>query len=609
MNNVVHVPKQSDLETFVDFLFEGLEGYVYVASKQPNHLPQCTDNKCHCWSQAFFEWPTQRNFMLQGITKLAPTEEIYVAPVIFKNKDATKPNVKASNVIWIDLDGNAPEEYDIPPSLVVQSSEAGHAHVYWKLDQPLFDSDRIEDFNRRLCFKYGADMSGWDSTQVLRPPYTINHKRGGLPVAIVWSLTDTTLAFNEAIFSDLAPAPEKTVDYSLWEKIDLPKLNDVIYQHRFGPDFKQVFEKSKEEVNDRSASLTHMAYICAEAGLGDREIYVIISHLADRWEKFKHHTPTSRARQLIGIIEHTRIKYPHTNYDGVDEVFEFNPLSLLETDIKVEWAIPGMLLKGGIMVMAGDPGVGKSQIAMQFMAHLAMGVPFLHYNIERPHKVRFFSLEMNQMELRIFMEAMYPIWVQKYPDKIHLLNDNFSILPFGEPLYLNTTSGQDVVIQYLEDGTQWDGLFIDSVGSAVLGNLNNNENVQPLLAFNDKIRKRYGCFLWYVHHHRKPAPGQKSSGDMSDSYGDQYIGARATSMYSIVPTKDGALKVRNTKNRLSIKEQDYRIARTEGLYFNDLGFMTDTPDPVKVNKVQAQLNTILGVEEPPVGNDPNPFKD
>lgn len=582
MNKALVIPQQNDLETFINFLYDGLEGYVYVAIKEPNHGSDCTEDECKCWEQAFFEYPAQVPAMLQAINHYRNTQEVFIAPALFNAKSSKREHVKVSNVLWTEFDGNTPLDFDIPPSMMVRSSEPGHEHIYWKLDQPLTDINTLEDYNRRICFKYGADNSAWDANQVLRPPYTINHKRNGLPVAILSHQHDLTLHLS--IFDSLAPAPEKTVDYSLWEKIDLPSLNDVIYQNKFGPDFKLVFEKSKEEVSDRSASLTNMAFIAAEAGLSDKEIYTIISHLALRWEKFKHHTPANRAKQLISIIEHTRIKYPHTNYADLDQVFIYSPKSLLDTDIKVEWAIPGMLMKNGVMLMSGPGGIGKSQLSMQFMFHLAMGLPFLHYEIDEPQKVGFLSLEMPDLEVKAFLQSMYPQLESVYtPEQIDLLNENMDIIPIGENLPLNTTAGQAIFLKYLEE-RKWNGVFIDSVGSAILGGLNDQANVQAFTNFNDKVRKRHNCFLWYIHHFRKPGPGQKSTGNAEDNYGDVYLFNRATSNYTLTRIADGVIRIKNPKNRLAPVEPDYKIQREQGLTFSYQGEINEVPDLTKAIK-------------------------
>lgn len=592
------IPQQSDLENFIDFLYEGLEGYVYVVAKEPGDS--------NSWDQVFFEWPEQRNIMVKAINQYSPSHEIYIAPAIFGSKNATKENFKATNVLWTEFDGNTPDSFDIPPSYLVRSSEPGHEHVYWKLDNPLLNLEAVEDYNRRICHKYGADNSAWDVNQVLRPPYTINHKRGSVPVTVINAVE--SLSFHLSVFDTLAPAPEKSVDYTLWNKLDLPKLNTVIYQNRFGPDFQAVFEKQREEVLDRSTTLTHAAFMCAEAGLNDKEIYVIIEHLATRWGKFEHHTPTSKARQLVGIIEHARIKHPHSNYSDFDQVFVYSPKALLETDIKVDWIIENMLMKSGVMQLVGPSGIGKTQFSMQVMFHLAVGKPFLHYEIcGGPKKVAFFSLEMPDVEVKAFLQAQYPTLLEKFTEEeMELLNQNITILPFGEMLPMNTERGQDIFIKYLED-YKWDIIFVDSTGKSIMGNISSSEVVQAWINHNDKVRKRYGCALWYIHHLRKPAPGTTNYGDQSDVYGDQYIVASATSVYSMLFTKEpGVLRVRNPKNRHAKAEDDYLIRRIEGLDFEYEGLA-----PAKPAKAAKTMNPLEQITKAYLDkqDDPTQFKD
>lgn len=592
MNNVVKIPQPNELREFIEFLFEGLEGYMYIVAK----VPDDPEN----WDQVFLEYPSQVDVAIQNINKVSKTHEVYMAPSLFKIKSGKKEHVKYTQVLWCDFDGNTPESFDIPPSMIVRSSEPGHEHIYWKLDVPLNDVQTIEDYNRRLCYRFGADLSGWDAAQVLRPPYTVNHKRAGASVTIINSQPD--LAFTLEVFDSLAPAPEKTVDYSLWEKVDLPAIDDVIYRNKFGPDFKVLFEKQKSEIHDRSASLTNMAFICAEAGLNDKEIYAVVSHLADRWGKFGHHTPSSRARQLIGIIEHVRITHPHSNYNDTISVIAYSPKALYEADIQVDWAVEGLLMKKGSMLLAGAGGIGKTQLSMNFMFHMAVGKDFLHYKIPKPMKVGLFSLEMGDVELKNFMNTMYPHLTNNWtPDEMDLFNRNTVLLPFGEALPLNTSQGQDLLLAYQEQ-FQFDGIFIDSVGSAVLGNVNSSEVIQGLTNFNDRFRNRHNCFLWYVHHMRKAQPGATNYGSGDDVYGDVYLTNRATSVYTMTRTKDGLIRMRNTKNRHAQTEDPYLIKRELGLTFSHQGIENDVPNPMEILKKQ-----ITGGKDSPVDLSPSPF--
>ena len=84
-------------------------------------------------------------------------------------------------MLWVDFDGNAPATWEDSvapePTLIIQSSIPGHEHCYWKLDTFLNKPKVIEERNRSLAYALGADTSGWDADQILRPPFTTNRKR------------------------------------------------------------------------------------------------------------------------------------------------------------------------------------------------------------------------------------------------------------------------------------------------------------------------------------------------------------------------------------------------------------------------------------------------
>jgi len=74
------------------------------------------------------------------------------------------------------------------PTAVVESSP-GREQFYWGLSRPL-PPEVGERLNRRLALVMGADRSGWDLTQLLRPPTTPNHKYADAPLVRVLELKD-----------------------------------------------------------------------------------------------------------------------------------------------------------------------------------------------------------------------------------------------------------------------------------------------------------------------------------------------------------------------------------------------------------------------------------
>ncbi len=555
------VSTMDNLDNFIDFLYSGLEGYVYVAAMKPN--------KPDTWKQMFIEYPAEAAKVKSIIRGTSGAGEVFISPALFKDPSggAERGNFKASNVVWADFDGNAPEWDSLitHPSVVIQSSKDENQHVYWRLQEPLYSVDQVEDINRRIQTKYLADPSCWPAVHVLRPPDTTNHKRG----------TDVKLVYSDSISYDIdvfGSLPAITVEESPQFTLGvLPDFEDVVLNYRIPPDLKLLLKKSRDEVKDRSASLMNAAYICCESGMSDVECFVILKYLDNEWEKFSGRK--DQDKQLGRIVMKARQRHPDVLPSPQDEeenaALGDNPLLLfgyedfLATEVTIDYVVEGMLMEQGNMLLAGPSGIGKSQVTLQWMKHIALGKDFLGYTIPAPKKCGFLSLEMGHGELRVFMDRQDKDLV---PDERALLTKNLEIVPWGEAFPLNIPVFQEQLM-YLIENRGWEGVFVDSIGSAILGNINSQEVVQNFTNFNDRIRKKFGVFLWYIHHTRKPGQGQGGSIDQNDIYGDQYLVNRCTSAYGILPGKDGTIKVRNFKNRLSPKEADYLLDRTDNLNF------------------------------------------
>lgn len=556
-------PESSELHDFVEFLFGGLNGTAYVAVVNPQDR---TD-----WDLNFFSYPADASRMEKVILDTAAQRDVYLAPVLYKSPgNVDKENVKCSNVVWTEFDGNAPNEddYFTKPSYRVQSSDETRQHVYWRLSEPLYDVNNLEKINKAITFNLAADSSAWDATQVLRPPDTINHKpeRNGAKVKVV---AGNSIAYDSTIFDQLPDAPE-SVDTSNWQLGTLPDPASVVLKYAFSPDMVLLFNKSADDLKDRSTALMNLAYGCAEMGMSDAEIFVVLLNADDRWGKFKDRK--DRNKRLAHIITIARHKHPDSDESvGDPYAFAFDFVTFLQTDIEIDWVVEPMLMEQGSMLMVGPSGIGKTQISLRFMIALALGKDFLHYTITKPRKILFMSLEMGHGELKKFVETMAKTLG---PDDFTLLQENLVIIPHGEKWPLNTPVGQEHLVRMLENYGP-DGVFIDSIGSAIQGSINDDEAVQGYLDFIDRARKKYGCFFWAIHHMRKSTNGGHAPASQDDVYGNQYLVNRSTSTYGILRGRDGLIKVRNFKLRLAEKEQDYLIRRIDNLDFEKSNVVVD----------------------------------
>jgi hypothetical protein len=231
------VSTMDDLDNFIEFLYNGLEGYVYVAAMKPNQ-PKT-------WTQSFLKYPEESTRIKATIRETTNVGEVYICPSLFKTAEGggERGNFKVSNVVWADFDGNAPDWDNLisHPSMVIQSSAKENQHVYWKLQEPIYDVEVLENYNRRIQVAYGADGSCWPAVHVLRPPGTSNYKRDK-HVQLVYS---AEITYDVDVF-DALPSIE-TEDLPQFELGEVPDLEDVILKYAFPPDLQLLLKRSKEE--------------------------------------------------------------------------------------------------------------------------------------------------------------------------------------------------------------------------------------------------------------------------------------------------------------------------------------------------------------------------
>lgn len=569
------------LGNFYDYLWGDNKGWVYLPTKNP---------KSDEWSKVMFEWPKHKpNIIKHTLVKTAEGNEVYVAPVLFSEARPVKDNVKGSNFLWVDFDGNAPSEWsqepvaspDVAPepSLRVMSSRTGHEHCYWKLDEFTTDIQFVENTNRALAYTLKADTSGWDAGQVLRPPHTTNYKHD-LPVRII--------AAREKTFDRTDFKAFQAVKQLVSESIvlgEIPEITKVIATYKWDDHNYDLFMKPEIEEGKRSSALMSLGFFGAEMGMKDEEIYSILIHADDRWGKFKKRS--DRQKRLLDIINKARQKHPvalnseegflkgllsdDTNVtESPKYVFGFDEFN--QTDIKIEWVVEGLLEQSGMMVFVSAPGVGKTQFSLQFAISCALGTSFLKWPVVRKMKILWFSLEMNHAALKYFTTQMASGYTSS---EIQELDRNLKIVPLGEVLPLDHDEGKKFLEALIEEYKP-DGIILDSMGKVTNSSLSDEERVKSLNAYYGRIRNKYGVFLGFIHHNRKASDNNKKPKELGDIYGNQYIAAETSAAINLWKEPDGAIEISTIKLRLAPEIKPFSVVRGEHLKFilaeNQLGF-------------------------------------
>lgn len=553
---VVSIRPDVELDEFFSFMWEDKIGYAYVPLKRPGGEE---------WESHYFQWPKEKKSLIQHVLNSTSTSECYFGPALYNTPDnPVQDNIRGSHVIWAEFDGNAPQDGilgdKIPhPTMRVKSSGDGHEHLYWHLDAFETDRNKIEALNKAIAYTLQADTSGWDSTQILRPPGTKNHKRG----KIVRILTNSSSRYSQDFFSGLEQPKQLTKDEIVLSEV--PEPLQVVAKFKWDTEDFKFFRKSEMATGTRSSALMRLAYICAEMRMSDEEAFAILRNADERWKKF--YGRKDQDKRLLDLINRARHKHPIDPDVVIDEFPVFSWQELLDLEIHVDWMIKGILQRQGLMIMSGAPGAGKTQLALQMLIHLAIGKSLLGWDMGPARKVCFFSMEMGPAEIKYIMEQMNAVLTTE--EKV-LMAKNFMVVPIGHGVMFESTTDRRR-IEHLLETRKPECVVFDSLSVTTMDELSDERTAKRIMDVAGRLRIEYDTSIVFIHHNRKAQVNNKKPNGLSDVYGSNFVTAQATTVLGLWRNlKTNEIELNWLKVRLAEEPPEMRIMRVEGLNFEQV---------------------------------------
>ena len=577
----------SNLSDFLDTIWKDTDGYVVVSVKTKDLTLKRVSPK----------WPEQRELVLDFIlSQTARQNEVYISPALWKKKigngvQFNRELLLGSHVLWVDMDGNAPDGWpitpptdsvpptgapgaalDVPePSIRVQTSSPSNQHMYWLLDEMITDPDTLENMTRSLYLKLNAD-SGFDATRILRPPDTTNYgygkdERKGKTYPVFLETTSDRV-YNQSAFpvvKDFRPL----VDDKLG---DIPPIEEVFAKCKWSDYFWEAFN-AEPQYKKRSDQLQELAYLGAEAGFTDEQIYAVLTAADERWKKYLGRT--DKHKRLVDIIDRARAKHPvalsELTFAGLiqEEVTDnsiqtlYNYTDFMNTEIRLEWMLEGLMPIKGYGIIAGPTGVGKSQMGLRIAEKVIIGERFLWWQLrpkDKPFKTLFFSFEMSHPELQQFFKVM------SSESFLPRGKDRFFVVPVGETVPLDQPDGQKFFEKKIEE-VQPDLVIIDSLSKSMSGDFKIDSDVLNYNRYINRIREKYDTGVIVIHHNRKVQDKKYMSIELDDLYGSRFLTQDASFVLMMGQTKDNRLILNPAKVRFAVNPGPQEIARTPGLDF------------------------------------------
>lgn len=112
------------------------------------------------------------------------------------------------------------------------------------------------------------------------------------------------------------------------------------------------------------------------------------------------------------------------------------------------------------------------------------------------------------------------------------MGDNLVFLAEGSSMSLDKASDQEIVYGLIRKYKP-DVVMIDSIQAAVSADVSSNVEIKEFFKFLRRCTKNFGCAFWLIHHARKAQAENKKPTGLADLYGSAFIGAEATSVFSL----------------------------------------------------------------------------
>jgi putative DNA primase/helicase len=266
----------------------------------------------------------------------------------------------------------------LPPSAIVHSG--GGLHCYWFLREPLAlpdDAARAKALLRRLAVYLGGDRLSAEPARILRVPGTWNHKPDyPTPRPVRLEQCDPARRYNPREFDDWLPAePTETSrgGFAMPTQVPAGTRNDTLYREA-----RSLFARGFG-VEEVTATLTVTNQTKCRPPLPAAEVAGIIANAATQPHDLTWRGGTGNGAQ-VPAPQGPSVSDPSdqkaVDRDGVTPEAQSGAIVTQLSTIAPEavtWLWPGRVARGKSTVLAGDPGLGKSFIALDVASRLTTG--------------------------------------------------------------------------------------------------------------------------------------------------------------------------------------------------------------------------------------------
>ena len=190
------------------------------------------------------------------------------------------------------------------------------------------------------------------------------------------------------------------------------------------------------------------------------------------------------------------------DYGGWSEI---SLADYMDVDVDpVEWICKDIVCTRGLSMIAGSDNTGKSILAMQLAVSVAMGVPFMHFQVPRPRKVLLVQFEMDDGLVQQRVPQILKYYQNSYPDKIKNLVNLKTVMKkdLGEIFKDKWGSLKGNLQANRRD--QYDLVVIDNLYTSTSKDISKNHEVKDVVSVIRSLVDTFGVSFMVINHNNKP---------------------------------------------------------------------------------------------------------